>query len=484
LSISTYGGSGSFYESGEIQAGNISGGNISIVGTGTASNTIIEQTNGVDRVFEQDQPLAGNVALSISNVTLTGGTPTTGLDAALGGGAILGGGSYGDDLAVSNVVMSNNTTASTSPGGAVSFLTANFTSANSIFSNNTATQSVGGACACGAISGQGNLVFTNSIFTNNTVTDASTLSPPAYDTGGASYLTPGTGNAATISGSTFTGNQAQGPNGEGGAIGGSGAITVNNSRIVGNVAVTGSGFALGGSGSVAGIIDNWWGCNAGPNSTGCDSVFIDTADGATGTVNPWLVLSISASSTQVLPNGTTTLTADLTHDSGGTGGFSVPDGTSVAFGATLGTDSPTSATTTSGQATSTFTAGATPGAGSGAATVDNQTVSVTINVGQPLAITSSNRSTFTVGAAGTFSVTTTGSPTPSIAESGTLPNGITFVDNGNGTGRLSGTPSPGTGGVYNITFSAQNGFSPNATQSFTLTVNQAPIITSANNATF
>src|SRR5208282_2589394 len=59
-----------------------------------------------------------------------------------------------------------------------------------------------------------------------------------------------------------------------------------------------------------------------------------------------------------------------------------------------------------------------------------------------------------------------------------------FVDNGNGTGRLSGTPSPGTGGVYNITFSAQNGFSPNATQSFTLTVNQAPIITSANNATF
>ena len=39
---------------------------------------------------------------------------------------------------------------------------------------------------------------------------------------------------------------------------------------------------------------------------------------------------------------------------------------------------------------------------------------------------------------------------------------------------LSGTPAAGTGGSYPITITASNGMSPNATQSFTLTVNQAP----------
>src|SRR5205807_181679 len=38
--------------------------------------------------------------------------------------------------------------------------------------------------------------------------------------------------------------------------------------------------------------------------------------------------------------------------------------------------------------------------------------------------------------------------------------------------------------VYPITFTASNGVPPNAMQSFTLTVNQAPVITSPNNTTF
>ncbi len=100
------------------------------------------------------------------------------------------------------------------------------------------------------------------------------------------------------------------------------------------------------------------------------------------------------------------------------------------------------------------------------------------------AITSANNTTFTVGVAGTFTVTTTGTPTPSITESGTLPTGVTFLDNGNGTGTLSGTPAPGTGGVYPITFTASNGVGSPATQSFTLTVDQPPAITSANATTF
>jgi Concanavalin A-like lectin/glucanases superfamily/IPT/TIG domain/Domain of unknown function (DUF2341)/Putative Ig domain len=94
------------------------------------------------------------------------------------------------------------------------------------------------------------------------------------------------------------------------------------------------------------------------------------------------------------------------------------------------------------------------------------------------AITSANSTTFTVGTAGSFAVTTTGTPTPTVSETGTLPSGVTFVNNGNGTATLGGTPAAGTAGSYPITITASNGVGTAATQSFTLTVNQAPAITS------
>jgi hypothetical protein len=75
-----------------------------------------------------------------------------------------------------------------------------------------------------------------------------------------------------------------------------------------------------------------------------------------------------------------------------------------------------------------------------------------------------------VGVAGTFTVTTSGVPTPSLSASGALPAGVTFVDNANGTGTLAGTPAAGTSGTYPITFTAANGNTPDAVQSFTLTI--------------
>ncbi len=98
------------------------------------------------------------------------------------------------------------------------------------------------------------------------------------------------------------------------------------------------------------------------------------------------------------------------------------------------------------------------------------------------AITSASSTTFTAGTAGSFTVTTTGTPTPSLSETGTLPSGITFHDNGNGTATLSGTAS--AAGTFPITITASNGIGSAATQSFTLTVNQAPTITSASGTTF
>lgn len=88
-------------------------------------------------------------------------------------------------------------------------------------------------------------------------------------------------------------------------------------------------------------------------------------------------------------------------------------------------------------------------------------------------ITTGAAATFQVGTTGSFTIMAIGGPTPSLSLTGALPSGVAFTDNGDGTASLMGTPAPGTTGVYPITINAANGVSPDATQSFTLTV-QAP----------
>ncbi len=109
------------------------------------------------------------------------------------------------------------------------------------------------------------------------------------------------------------------------------------------------------------------------------------------------------------------------------------------------------------------------------------------------AFTSANSATFTVGTNGSFTVMTSGFPAPTIMRSGdALPSNLSFTNNGDGTATISGMPQAGTGGVYNLVFTATNGFAfaakgesegapVGAMQNFTLTVNEAPVITSANN---
>src|SRR6185295_19678685 len=72
----------------------------------------------------------------------------------------------------------------------------------------------------------------------------------------------------------------------------------------------------------------------------------------------------------------------------------------------------------------------------------------------------------------------TGFPAPTITFTGTLPNGLTLSP----AGLLSGTPTQS--GSFPVTLTAANGTLPNATQSFTVVVNEPPAITSANSATF
>ena len=110
--------------------------------------------------------------------------------------------------------------------------------------------------------------------------------------------------------------------------------------------------------------------------------------------------------------------------------------------------------------------------------------SFTLTVGTAPAITTSASTTFTVGQSGSFTIDTTGFPTASLSQTGALPNGLSFVDNGNGTATISGTPAVGSGGTYALALDASNGFTPDATQTLTLTVDEAPAITSSSTAIF
>ncbi|MFO0823880.1 MAG: putative Ig domain-containing protein [Gemmataceae bacterium] len=101
--------------------------------------------------------------------------------------------------------------------------------------------------------------------------------------------------------------------------------------------------------------------------------------------------------------------------------------------------------------------------GSGVAT---KLISFVVN--QPPAIITSSTTTFSKGSLNTFTVSTTGFPVAALTKTGTLPSGVTFTNNGNGTATLKGTPTvPGT---YLFTITGTGTGQPKAIQLFTLVV--------------
>src|SRR5262249_42137272 len=165
-------------------------------------------------------------------------------------------------------------------------------------------------------------------------------------------------------------------------------------------------------------------------------------------------LTITADDKSMTYGGTVpTLTATYT-------GLLNGDKSSVVSGLSLSTTA--SSSSNAGQYTITASGG----------TADNYTVTDangTLTINQPAAITTSNSATFTAGSNGSFTFTTTGFPVATISESGALPSGVTFTDNGDGTATLSGVPL--TSGNFTFTVTAHNGIGSDATQSFTLTSN-------------
>lgn len=422
---------------GELQAGTVSGATISIIGLGgMPAETVINQTDGIDRDLNEDPAGAGNVQLSVSNLTMSGGFPATN-----GGGAILSTAGDGDTLTITNMVISGNT--STASGGGVGFLSG---------------------------SGTVPLSITNTTFVNNQ--SATT----AGGSGGGLSVSVASGISASVSLSTFTGNSATGASGAGGGIAAAGTITVSDSRIVGNVANSGTGYYQ--SAGTATIIDNWWGCNSGPGSSGCDAVAQNAA--ATAAFNPWIVLTIDANPSTIQIDGNSTLTADLTNDSNGGTGFDVPNSTPVTFSDTLGTVTPLTSTFINGTAQAIFTAGNAPGAGSGTATVDNQAVSATITItkGTPTVTVMASPTTITLGQSSTITATVSGSglpPTGTVNVTDGLGNGLgdnCVITLSSGSGSCTLTPSAAGALTVTATYNGDVNYG-NATGTTTLTVSKA-----------
>ena len=115
-------------------------------------------------------------------------------------------------------------------------------------------------------------------------------------------------------------------------------------------------------------------------------------------------------------------------------------------------------------------------------TIPDYVQNFTLTVNEPASFTNANNTVIALNTRGTFTFTTRGFPAPTILKSGSLPPGVTFTDNGNGTATLSGTPT--VSGDFTLNLTAQNGIGADGTQTFTLHVYQPAAITSANTATF
>ena len=94
---------------------------------------------------------------------------------------------------------------------------------------------------------------------------------------------------------------------------------------------------------------------------------------------------------------------------------------------------------------------------------NNTVVSYTV-VAAPT-ISGPSSATFNVGSLSSVGFSATGYPVPTFMETGALPGGVTFVDNGNGMATLAGTAT--VSGIFPITITASNTYGT-ATLAFTL----------------
>ena len=437
------------------------------------SSTISGNTGSVDGTgsYLSGGGITAEGALTVDSSTISGNTGNYG-----------GGIESGGVLTVNSSTISGNFSGGGGGGGGIDHYdyghTSTVTVNSSTISGNTENYGGGGI----------------GITTDTLTVNSSTISGNAGSSGGiyAKTKVPVIVNSSTISGNSAS--QV------GGGISGA-PITVNSSTISGNssssnggglyaitnslgnhitvVSSTISGNSSGGHGG--GIFDGGGFWNASPTAQVTATILANntasgSASGCDGTIHTDGGYNISDDSTCGFTatgsvNSSTTLDASLgaLADNGGPTKTILPSAPSPVIGAIP--------SGTAGLCPTTDQRGVALAAGVNCSIGSVQVVPPVVNVAP--AITSAAATTFTKGSAGSFTVTATGTPTPTFSETGTLPTGVSFNST---SGVLSGTPTGS--GSFPITMGAANGVGSNASQSFTLTVNGAPAITSADNATF
>ena len=241
---------------------------------------------------------------TVSNCTFSGN------NASNYGGAI----HNGATMTVTSCSFINNNC--TDWGGAINNW-ATMTVSNCSFIDNSAEQNGGGAienddtmtvlnCSfTGNTAGYGGSIYNSyakieikgCTFMNNTATGP-------YSSGGAIYNSNGD---LGIKGCTLTGNSAE----QGGAIYNYyGQLTANFNRIVGNTASEGSALYNAYS-STADVENNWWGSNTNPKTiNNLIACYVDGVD-----ADPWLILSVNATPSEIFNSQTSNVTVDLYTDS-------------------------------------------------------------------------------------------------------------------------------------------------------------------------
>ncbi|HEX7654930.1 MAG TPA: hypothetical protein VF607_15580 [Verrucomicrobiae bacterium] len=427
---------------------------------GTAANTIINQTNGNDRVFNIDINSVGSANVTLVGLTLQGGHDKTDL---LGGACILAGSISAtpkDVLTLNSCVLTNNhcyqpnTNYTAQIGGAIQMSGGDLTLLNCTLANNSSGASLGGAIAFFSQTVASSLYISNSIFTGNYLTNTSGSGP---DGGGAIFIGSTAGSTHTILNTLFSNNVAAATYGTtyGGAIqintgtlnitnstfvnnrasaqGGAidvdaGTLNLAYSRLVANSATTGSTlYNHNGNGAVTVAVNNWWSCNNGPGASGCGVAITDVAG---LTVTPFIVFTNVANPASILPNQATAITASFLQNSAGTAltlaQISPLLGLPVNWGSGInGTlTSPQTSIQANGTVTNRFVAGSVAGTGQALATVDGATAVAYINIVCPSI----------VGTVSGSATSCAGQPNVvAVAVSGGIPPYSVTLNNGGGT---------------------------------------------------
>jgi hypothetical protein len=481
---------------GEIQIGAISSPFTTTISGAGASSTIINQTDGINRIFDIDPNIGGGITCTITGVTIEHGQDKA--DSYGGGGIIDGEGGSGTSsdrltltnctiqsnsaygnasvqepvaggvemdggyLTLTNCTISSNTLVTNSYGGdaagaGVAFIpfatSETLTISGCTFSGNSVNASSASGQGAGlyvknSIVGGAGVSITNTVFSSNTFTSTGSN----HGEGGGVYISEG--GTLTMTGCTFTGNSASGTGGLGGAIDIiGGTANINYCRFSGNGATTDANIH-----NVGGTItatNDWWANNSGATGTTAGI-----------TVSPYLKLTNTAARTTINSGDTTKLTASfLTNSSGSSisaSNLGALNGLGVSWGSpVLGTLSNQQISISSGVATATFTAGGTAGSnGSAQAAVDGvtATTSPTITVQIPPTVTTGSAT----------SITQTGVTLNGTVNANNLSTAVSFeygLTTSYGTS-ITANQSPVTGASNTAVSKAIAGLVPNTTYHF------------------